>query len=887
MMRGVSQSMRLKKYQKASLDTLKIYLETSRFQGAKQAYDVVQTQRYGGEPFKPYQPLFMDSRLRGNDGEVRGNDDAKTLNDVPYVCLRLPTGGGKTLLSAHTIRLAGEHYLENEYPLTLWLVPTNTIKLQTLETLKNPDHANRRVLDDCFDGKFRVFDISDFRQIRPQDIAGSACVIVSTFAALRVEDTEGRKVYAHDENLEVHFSKVPEHLEGMERDKASEQIKYSFANLLRWHRPLVIVDEAHNAKSELSVDVLNRIHAACVVEYTATPAKNSNIIHSVSAAELKAEDMIKLPIIFSEHASWEQAVIASIQSRQKLEDIAVKDKDYIRPIVLFQAENKGQDTTVEVLEKYLVENEGIDRKQIAIATGTQRELDDIDLFDVNCPIRYVITVQALKEGWDCSFAYVLCSVANTRSKTAVEQLLGRVLRMPYAKRRAQEELNKAYAHVSSKSWPHAVSLLHDRLVNMGFEKQEAEEFIYTQPSLDLEAPQAEPFEVQLSAEPDLSSLDLLEQGCVRVEEVEEGFSLKIAGDFTAALVTKLAKAAKNKKDKVEISLKGKIHIQHQQANLTPSQRGEVFSVPQLCLQFDDGVELAEVEICLDEQGWSLLDYSTVFDCNAFSVDEQADQYIADIAGEKIKISLLGQAEQLQLTGIKTDMTELDLCCWLDKRLHQADIKQEILLEFLRRVVQKLVTREDLDMPALVRGKFILEKVLRDRISKYRKEAFNKGYQTCMFGPKAIATVEPSEFSFSFEPDNYPANVLYEGAIAFDKHYYPRIAGMNNEEVECARAIDRNPLVQTWVRNLERQTIHAFWLPTSTDKFYPDFVVKLNDGRFLVIEYKGAHLKNDDSAEKELIGKVWAEKSGNLFLMAWEEHESRDVQQQINDVLANG
>jgi len=858
--------MRLKKYQKASLKTLRLFLETSRFQGTKPAYNLVQTERYGGEHFKPYQPL-------------------SGLEDVPYACLRLPTGGGKTLLSAHTIRLAGESYIEQEYPLTLWLVPTNTIKLQTLETLKNPDHANRRVLDDCFDGKFRVFDITDFRQIRPQDIAGSACVVVSTFASLRVDDTEGRKVYAHDENLESHFNKVPAHLEGMERDEQSKEIKFSFANLLRWHRPLVIVDEAHNAKSDLSGEVLKRIHAACVIEYTATPAKNSNIIHSVSAAELKAEEMIKLPIIFSEHDSWEQAVIASIQSRQKLEEVALKDKDYIRPIILFQAENKGQEITVEFLENYLVENEGIDRKQIAIATGNQRELDNIDLFDVNCPIRYVITVQALKEGWDCSFAYVLCSVANTKSKTAVEQLLGRVLRMPYAKARVQSELNKAYAHVSSQSWPHAVSQLHDRLVNMGFEKQEAEEYIYTQPSLDLQDPKAEPFEVNLVAEPDLSSLDLFEKKCVTVVQTTTGFfSLKVEGDFTEALVTKLAKAAKNKNDKSEISLKGKAYIQQQEANLSPAQRGEVFSLPQLCLQFEDGVELAEVEICLDEQGWSLLDYSTVLDSNAFSVDEQADQYIADIAGEKIKIKLLGQGEQLQLAGMKTDLTELDLCCWLDKKLHAADIKQEILLEFLRRIVKNLLARGDLDMPKLVRGKFILEKVLRDKIHGYRAEALKKDYQHCMFSKAAIATVEPNEFSFCFDPNNYPANVLYEGAIAFDKHYYQRIAIMNNEEVACARAIDRNPLVKMWVRNLERQVTHAFWLPTSTDKFYPDFVAQLSDGRLFVIEYKGAHLDNDDSHEKELIGKVWAEKSGNLFLMAWKELNGRDVYQQINQIL---
>ena len=131
---------------------------------------MVRSERYGGgNNFKPFQPL-------------------SDLGDVPYVCLRLPTGAGKTLLSGHTIPIAGDSFVEKEYPLTFWLVPTNPIKSQTLETLQNPNHANYKVLDNAFNGKFRVFDIADFRQIRPQDIADSTCIVISTFASLRVKD---------------------------------------------------------------------------------------------------------------------------------------------------------------------------------------------------------------------------------------------------------------------------------------------------------------------------------------------------------------------------------------------------------------------------------------------------------------------------------------------------------------------------------------------------------------------------------------------------------------------------------------------------------------------------------------------------------------------------
>lgn len=856
---------KLKKYQDKSLEILRSFLESARFEGVKAAYDKLQYKRYGHQNFKPFQPL-------------------NGLENTPYVCLRLPTGGGKTLLSAHTIALAGKAYIENEYPLTLWLVPTNIIKTQTLETLKNPDHANYQVLEKAFDGKFRVFDIADFRNIRQQDINDSACIIVSTFASLRVDNTEGRKAYDHDENLEPHFSKIPSNAEGMEKSEDGK-IKFSFANLLNWHRPVVIVDEAHNAKTDLSVEVLRRVNASCVVEYTATPAPNSNVIHSVTAAELKAEQMIKLPIILSEHISWEQAITHSIQTRQRLEELAAKDVDYIRPIILFQAENKDREITVEVLEKYLTDNEGIDRKQIAIVTGDQKELDSIDLFNPNCEIRYVITVQALKEGWDCSFAYVLCSVANTKSATAVEQLLGRVLRMPYAKERTQADLNKAYAHVSSKSWPHAVTELHDRLVSMGFEKQEAEEVIYAQPSF-LPQEKAPPFEMILANEPDLSNLDLAEKSLVSVNKISEGvFELKVEQGFNAALAEKLTTSIKDKKDRAEIALKAKIHIKHLPENLSPSQRGEIFVVPQLCLNFDGDIELAEAEICLDVNGWSLLDYPTVLTKEEFTVDEEAKQYIADIVGQKIKIDFLNKSEQLSLEGIKTELDEIGLCRWLDKKLRAADIKQEILLEFLRRTVKNLLARDDIDMPKLVRGRFVLEKILQHKISFYRKAAYSKGYQSCMFGDKAITTISP-EFRFSFAlNNNYPSSINYEGKFGFSKHYYSRIGMMNDEEAECAFAIDQNPNVKFWVRNLERQPKYSFWLPTSTDKFYPDFLVQLNDGRILVVEYKGSQfVGSDDVEEKELIGRVWAEKLGNLFLMAWKKnHEGKSVIQQINEV----
>jgi type III restriction enzyme len=334
------------------------------------------------------------------------------LPGVPNVCLRLPTGGSKTLLAAHTVAVAGRAYLEKDFPVVLWLVPTNTIRRQTAEALKKSSHPYRAAIDAAFGGRVSVFDISEIAQIRPQDLTEQVCVVVCTIQTLRVTNTEGRKAYAHSENFEPHFTQVPDSAPGLERfedgpDKG--KIKFSFVNLMAVHRPLVIVDEAHKAGTSLSFEMLAALHPSCIVEFTATPnadARNgSNVLFRASAAEVKAAQMIKLPIILTEHPDWRAAVHDAIETRAQLADTAQGDARYIRPLVLFQAQDKGQDVTVEVLKNHLIDNENIAQERIAVATGEQRELDSIDLFDKACPVEFIITVEALKEGWDCSFAY--------------------------------------------------------------------------------------------------------------------------------------------------------------------------------------------------------------------------------------------------------------------------------------------------------------------------------------------------------------------------------------------------------------------------------------------------------------------------------------------------
>jgi type III restriction enzyme len=163
--------------------------------------------------------------------------------------------------------------------------------------------------------------------------------------------------------------------------------------------------------------------------------------------------------------------------------------------MLIKAErrDKTRETlTVEVVEKALIEQCKVPPAWIVRATGDERGLDDVDLFAPDCPVRFVITVDALKEGWDCSWAYVLCSVAEMKSDTAIEQIIGRVLRLPQARRKETPALNRAYAFATSNNFASTARALEDALVEgNGFNPLEARDLIVTpagkQGALDLPA----------------------------------------------------------------------------------------------------------------------------------------------------------------------------------------------------------------------------------------------------------------------------------------------------------------------------------------------------------------------------------------------------------------
>ena len=236
--------------------------------------------------------------------------------DLPYFCLRVPTGGGKTWLAAKSVGLVNRHLLRCEHSVILWLVPSQQIRAQTLKALKDHSHPYHAALREA--GPVTVLDLEEAKSVTRATLDTSTTVIVATRQAFQVEEEECRKVYQSSGVLMHHF----EHLTPRQRDalltegEGSERTTpCSLANVLRLRRPFVVVDEAHNNRSGLAFDMLERLQPRGVMELTATPDLDrtpSNVLHSVSAAELKAEEMIKLPVRLETEPNWQQCLANAV-----------------------------------------------------------------------------------------------------------------------------------------------------------------------------------------------------------------------------------------------------------------------------------------------------------------------------------------------------------------------------------------------------------------------------------------------------------------------------------------------------------------------------------------------------------------------------------------------
>jgi len=875
----------LKDYQIRVLDTLRdFFRQCSKTGRPEKAYQEAQLKN-GRSPV-PYIPVTATGIMPG----------------MPYVCVRVPTGGGKTLLACYTAGLVINELLRAERAVVLWLVPSNTILDQTAEALRDPRHDYRRALDlSC--GNVEVLTIEEALQVSRATVEGQTVVIVATIQSFRVEQTNDRKVYDQNGAFAEHLLNVPIDRMGDMLPGADGKPNPSLVNMLRLHRPIVIVDEAHNARTDLSFATLGNLLPACVIEFTATPDLTkhaSNVLHHVSAAELKAANMIKLPIrIIMRHPSQRDQLLAEATSlRADLEKLAIAESqntgEYLRPIMLIQAERVD---ACEPLRSRLVSEYNIDKDQIKISTGKLDELKNVpDITSPKCPVRFIITVEKLREGWDCPFAYVLCSLKETHSATAIEQIVGRILRLPKATAKHHPDLNCAYAFSVSQSISEVLNEFKEALEHNGFTAAEAERIIIPVPQGALPfgvQPKTAHFEPAKEIDLEIAAIQapsLVGKVNIDVTRGEVTINIPLSKDETEQLTScmKTPEAKQRIENLNMLVTETEKAFGEGTATLLPSgyQSRFDFIVPRLCIKENqtllefESTFLIEHEWKLSEKDASLSeDYNPLIrpDAKAGLVDISKTGKIETSVRETPDVEYMANLHQsvMELRGTG-DWTMEHLVVWLDRHIDHRDIPLSESAVFIMKVIKGLIAKFGIsDINVLSIDRFRLRDEIETRIQQHRDSERNMAFQSLLL-PKSPLEVN-EEFAINFKDIIYDPSTVYRGSYKFEKHYFgphpgeldehtPK--GAIKEEFQCAQFIDRQPEIRYWIRNLPRRST-SFRLLTSKDWFYPDFICQLNDGRILVVEYKGEHIfEFAPEEEKKAIGAVWAGRSKGkcLFVM---------------------
>ncbi|MGB0743724.1 MAG: DEAD/DEAH box helicase family protein [Opitutales bacterium] len=875
--------MQLKKYQDDLLDEFEKFLDGCRVEDSPALAFAKSTQEWLGYA-APYRPLPASEH----------NPNAA---ETPFVCLRVPTGGGKTFIAAHAIKRVTRSYLPSEYALTLWLVPTEAIRSQTLRVLKDresPAHKSiRREM-----GEFTVMDVSEALYMQPATLETGNVIIVATMQSFKREDTSGLTAYKENGHLMPHFRGIT--------DKTIVG-NHSLVDIFRLRRPFIVVDEAHNEGTPLAIETLSSFCPSVVLELTATPDRKhapSNVLRSISASVLQGYDMLKLPLELAVHEDWQVMLRDALARRDQLEaDAEAEQKqtgEAIRPVLFIQAEKENQNHetfTPDVVKQRLIKDFGKEADDIAIVTGKKDELGQRQVGDADFP-RIIITVDKLREGWDCPVAYVLMTFRNSSSATAVEQVVGRVLRMPSVKRKKHETLNRAYAFACSNQFGEIVHSLRDGLVQNGFEKmdvkelivapEESEDDLFTmQDETVLPLPEGEDGVVTA---PDLSvfsSADLK-----KIDITPESGRMTVQGKVTPALRKKLVSAFKDEGHKkvIEQALTLEAEKQAPDRPLPPSRRGVTFSVPQLMIQQGDFLSLFD-ETTLIEGDWELANFDPILSEQEFPTQQEAIQrarFGISKKTEKIDARAYDELEaQLSLLDDEGGWDILSLTSWLDSNIPFTYATRDEKVAWIRHVLEELMDKRELTIETLAYRKFRLRKAVEEKLKSGLQKVQQSAFKEIL--EEEVNLVEKAagelfstagmiktsgEHAFTFSEGRYAYDDPYSGYYQFKKHFFGVIGNLKaqGEEFNCAVHLDQMPEVEYWVRNVEKKP-GAFWLPTSRYRFYPDFIAKLKDGRILVVEYKGGKLAEAASEiEKDEIGKLWAARTDNcLFVMVVNEN----------------
>jgi type III restriction enzyme len=845
--------MELKPYQQQVINDLSLFLEyVQETKDVKEAF-------YDFWAKHPQTPLFP---FPGTSIEPYKNNVPR----VPHICVKVPTAGGKTFIACNAIKTIFDAFAYEKPKAVVWLVPSITILDQTIKNLKDPAHPYRQKINAHFGNKVEVFDKAALLQgsgFNATTIKEQLNIMVFSFDSLRAKNKEDRKVFQENGNLQSFENLL---------DKETE---ITLGAVIKYLNPLVVVDESHNAESDLSVDMLKEINPCFILDLTATPRNNSNIISFIDALELKKENMVKLPVIVYNHQDKTEVINSALQLQKRLELQAIEEEKkggkYIRPIVLFQAQPKnGRDFTnaeeeksnVQKLKEKLIELK-IPADQIKIKTANVNEIKGEELMSKECPVRYIITINALKEGWDCPFAYILASLADKSSAVDVEQILGRVLRQPYVMQHNFPLLNLSYVLTASSKFMDTLQNIVKGLNKAGFSEQD---YKLADPTMVEETRQPDPIPPTIVFPPNTelpdddiasdidvtrivtptdvvipsNSVSEIEQTALQQEQAfQETVSAMEANNITA-LPNEIKKLVKT------FSVKDIFKEQAEQIKL-----------PQFYLKVpaNDLFGQREEELPLEKE--NLLE--------GFKLSQQPTDISFDsVTSELYKVDLDETKREHTPTFVRIDgsVKESVLTYILDPARKESRVKN--VTKRLMDLIGNLFPIPDKEIEKYINR--ILEDFqdeqfndLNDKLYTYKDRIKAKIIALSeVYAEKKFRDFLDTDKVFIKASFQLP-NSISPGDTAKDitKSLYEKEGSMNGFEERVINEIGNKSNIAFWTRNIERRgfRINGFI------NHYPDFIIQTKSGKTILLETKGDHL---DAEQKIRLGNLWASKAGNSY-----------------------
>lgn len=595
--------------------------------------------------------------------------------------------------------------------------------------------------------------------------------------------------------------------------------------------------------------------------------------------------MVKLPVIVYNRKSQEDVFVSAISLRRKLENEAVEEQKnggrYIRPIVLFQAQPRTNDdsTTYDKIKHTLIDM-GIPESEIAIKTADRDELKNIDLSSNDCSIRYIITVKALKEGWDCPFAYILATVANRTSSIDVEQILGRILRLPNTKKNEKEVLNLSYVITSSNAFYATL----DKVVaglnaagftskdyriddyveqDTGFSVEEQVGNIQTELKLDNDVPDDTN---NVSDEIDSLNVDFVREQIspfVNNENMESQFQSEVSDTVTDMLDHAKTQSELYWKDfqeteDVYVPVPQEVGDKMKHYKLNPLYVAEVeqLEMPQFMIETGRSLFSEHEQQVLTKEnlyaGFSLLDKDTVIDFDSMDAEiAKIDIDDSDALPKAWKLQGFDSQNVKQWFDEQPSERKIRLCKdMIIKKLSKNNAINDRELEtYVNRIIQNLTEDQLTDMEQTPYVYVLkINKKVNSLLEAYAKKMFyewvEKDKISCLSAYKFPKEICPKE-TISSIPKS-----LYSEEEKFDTEYERKVV------IELS-SLDN---VKWWHRNMARK---GFAINGAINA-YPDLIVRTESGKLLLIETKGDQLENSESREKAETGAKWAEMAGRMY-----------------------